>query len=106
MSNPSAGKDDYNLQEAWDRHCGAFAKMTNGLDLTKSPRYTPDQVLEQIRAKQHEDDEKNAKFKVAKDVISKTLDCISILSGIAAQGSSMVGTRFEESSQVMFFNRL
>jgi hypothetical protein len=86
----AAVKDDYNLQEAWDRVCGSFAKTTDGLDLTKTPRYTPDQVLEQIRTKQDEDDEKNAKYKVAKEVISKTLDCINILGGIAAQGASMV----------------
>lgn len=88
MSGPAAS-DGYNLQEAWDRVCRSFAKTTD-VDLTVAPKYTPDQVLEQIRAKQDEDDEKNAKFKVAKEVISKTLDCINILGGIAAQGASMV----------------
>jgi hypothetical protein len=89
----TAVKDEYSLQEAWDRVCGSFAKTTDGLDLTKPPKYTPDQVLEQIRAKQDEDDEKNGKYKVAKEVISKTLDCINILGGIAAQGASMVCLR-------------
>ncbi|KAJ5683311.1 hypothetical protein N7462_006476 [Penicillium macrosclerotiorum] len=82
-------KDDYNLQEAWDRACGSFAQTTK-VDLTASPKYTVDEVLDQIRAKQDEDDEKNNKYRVAKDVIGKTLTFITVLGGIAAQGASMV----------------
>jgi hypothetical protein len=86
-------KDDYNLQEAWNRVCGSFANTTGGIDLTKAPKYTPDEVLEQIRSKQDDDDEKNAKYRVAKEVIGKTLYCINILGNIAAQGASMVSVR-------------
>ncbi|BAE56570.1 unnamed protein product [Aspergillus oryzae RIB40] len=82
-------EDDYNIQEAWERACGAFAQTTK-VDLTTSPQFTVDEVLDQIRIKQDEGDEKNKKFKTAKDVIGKTLTLITVLGGIAAQGASMV----------------
>jgi hypothetical protein len=82
-------EDDYNIQEAWNRACGAFAQTTK-VDITTSPKFTVDEVLDQIRSKQDEDDEKNNKFKVAKDVIGKTLAFITVLGSIAAQGASMV----------------
>lgn len=84
-------EDDYNIQEAWERACGAFAQTTK-VDLTTSPQFTVDEVLDQIRIKQDEGDEKNKKFKTAKDVIGKTLTLITVLGGIAAQGASMVST--------------
>lgn len=84
-------KDDYNIQKAWERACGAFAQTTK-VDLTTSPKFTVDEVLEQIRIKQDDDDEKNTKFKAAKDIIGKTLTLITVLGGIAAQGASMVST--------------
>jgi hypothetical protein len=83
-------KEDYNLQEAWDRACGSFAQTTK-VDLTVTPKYTVDEVLDQIQTKQDEDDERNNKYRVAKDVIGKTLTFITVLGGIAAQGASMVG---------------
>ncbi|PIG84660.1 hypothetical protein AARAC_002020 [Aspergillus arachidicola] len=82
-------EDDYNIQDAWERACGAFAQTTT-VDLTTSPKFTVDEVLDQIRIKQDEGDEKNKKFKTAKDVIGKTLTLITVLGGIAAQGASMV----------------
>lgn len=82
-------KDDYNIQEAWERACGAFAQTTK-VDLTTSPKFTVDEVLDQIRIKQDEDDEKNTKFKTARNIIGKTLTLITVLGGIAAQGASMV----------------
>lgn len=82
-------EDDYNIQEAWNRACGAFAQTTK-VNLTESPKFTVDEVLDQIRAKQDEDDEKSNKYRVAKDVIGKTLKFITVLGGIAAQGASMV----------------
>ncbi|GLA15441.1 hypothetical protein AnigIFM62618_001981 [Aspergillus niger] len=82
-------KDDYNIQEAWERACEAFAQTTK-VDLTTSPKFTVDEVLDQIRLKQDEDDEKNTKFKTAKNIIGKTLTLITVLGGIAAQGASMV----------------
>ena len=88
MSAP--GEDEYNLQEAWDRACTSFAQ-TAKVDLTTAPKYTVDQVLDQIRTKQDEDDERNNKYKTAKDVIGKTLNFVMVLGGIAAQGASMVG---------------
>lgn len=86
-------KDDYNIQEAWNRACGAFAQTTK-VDLTTSPKFTVDEVLDQIRSKQDEDDEKHNRFRVAKDVIGKTLTFITVLGGIAAQGASMVSIIF------------
>lgn len=83
------GNDDFNLQAAWDTVCQSFAKTTS-VDLTATPKYTIDQVLDQIRQKQDDDEQRNAKYRVAKDVISKTLSCIEVLGGIAAQGASMV----------------
>jgi hypothetical protein len=83
-------KEEYNLQEAWDRACGSFAQ-TAKVDLTAAPKFSIDEVLDQIRTKQDEDDEKNNKYKVVKDVIGKTLTFITVLGGIAAQGASMVG---------------
>ncbi|KUM59605.1 hypothetical protein ACN42_g7534 [Penicillium freii] len=87
MSTPV--DNDYNLQEAWDRACTSFAQ-TAKVDLTTTPKYTVDQVLDQIRTKQDEDDERNNKYKTAKDVIGKTLNFVMVLGGIAAQGASMV----------------
>lgn len=81
--------DQYDLKKAWDDACDAFARTTSE-DLTKKPKYSPNEVLEQIRAKQDKDEEKNAKYRVVKDVLSKTLDCIDNLGNIAAQGASMV----------------
>lgn len=91
-------ENDYNIQEAWERACGAFAQTTK-VDLTTSPEFTVDEVLDQIRIKQDEDDEKNKKFKTAKDVIGKTLTLITVLGGIAAQGASMVSTLNERRGQ-------
>ncbi|KAJ5675126.1 uncharacterized protein N7477_005060 [Penicillium maclennaniae] len=82
-------KEEYNLQEAWDRVCASFAHTTK-VDLTVTPKYTVDEVLDQIQTNQDEDDERNNKYKVAKDVIGKTLTFITVLGGIAAQGASMV----------------
>ncbi|KAJ5981977.1 hypothetical protein N7451_012077 [Penicillium sp. IBT 35674x] len=82
-------EDDYNIQEAWERACGAFAQ-TAKVDLTSSPKFTVDEVLAQIRTRQDGEDEKNKKFQTAKDVIGKTLTFITVLGGIAAQGASMV----------------
>ncbi|KAJ5726251.1 uncharacterized protein N7483_007608 [Penicillium malachiteum] len=82
-------KEEYNIQETWERVCASFAESTK-INLTDSPKYTPDDVIEQIRARQEEEDEKNAKYKAAKDAIGKTVKCIMLLGGIAAQGASMV----------------
>lgn len=82
-------QDDYNIQEAWNKACNAFAQ-TAKVDLTVSPKFTVDEVLDQIRSKQDEDDEKHNKYRVAKDVIAKTGNFIMVLGGIAAQGASMV----------------
>jgi fungal STAND N-terminal Goodbye domain len=82
-------EDKYDLEKAWDDVCTSFAKATDK-NLRDHPRYTPEEVLDQIRAKQDKDEEKNAKFKAAKDALTKTLDCINNLGGIVAQGSSMV----------------
>jgi hypothetical protein len=81
--------DDYNIQEAWDKACLAFSRMTQ-VDLTAAPKLSVDEVLEDIRGKQIDDEEKHKKYKVAKDVISKTGKLITVLGGIAAQGASMV----------------
>ncbi|KAJ5909824.1 hypothetical protein N7504_004467 [Penicillium tannophilum] len=81
--------DDYNIQDAWNRACGAFAQTAH-VDITKSPKFTVDEVLDQIRTKQDADDEKNNKYRAAKDAIGKTLNFITVLGGIAAQGASMV----------------
>lgn len=93
------GSDDYNLQAAWDTVCRSFAKTTS-VDLTATPKYTIDQVLDQIRQKQDDDEQRNAKYKVAKDVISKTLSCIEVLGGIAAQGASMVRISLTRTTEV------
>lgn len=81
--------DAYDLKLAWENACDAFAK-TSGEELRVKTKYTPEEVLEQIRAKQERDEEKAAKYRVVKDVLSKTLDCIDNLGNIAAQGASMV----------------
>ncbi|CAI7615078.1 unnamed protein product [Penicillium pancosmium] len=83
------GSDDYNIKAAWDTVCLSFAKTTS-VDLKSTPKYTIDQVLDQIRQRQDDDEQRNVKYKAAKDVISKTLSCIEVLGGIAAQGASMV----------------
>ncbi|KAJ5360801.1 Tetratricopeptide-like helical [Penicillium concentricum] len=80
---------EYNLQEAWDKACTSFAG-TAKIDLTATPKFSVDEVLDQIRTKQDDDDEKNNKYAAAKDVIGKTLKFITLLGGIAAQGASMV----------------
>lgn len=90
MSSKSVD-EEYDLKKAWDDVCTSFAKATDK-DLREHPRYAPEEVLEQIRAKQDKDEEKNAKYKAAKDALSKTLDCINNLGGIAAQGASMVSS--------------
>lgn len=82
-------EDEYNIQETWERVCASFAESTK-ITLSESPKYTPDEVIEQIRARQDEDDERNAKYKAAKDAVGKTVKCIMLLGGIAAQGASMV----------------
>ncbi|CAG8426824.1 unnamed protein product [Penicillium salamii] len=81
--------DEYNLQDAWDRVCTSFAQTTK-VDLTATPKFSVDEVLDQIRGKQEDDDERNNKYKTAKDVIGKTLKFVMVLGGIAAQGASMV----------------
>lgn len=82
-------KEDYDLKKAWDEACDAFQK-TASEDLRTKTKYTPEEVLEQIRAKQEKDEEKSAKFRVAKDVLNKTLNCIDGLANVAAQGASIV----------------
>ncbi|KAL4940945.1 hypothetical protein BDV06DRAFT_12388 [Aspergillus oleicola] len=81
--------DNYDIQEAWNKACQAFARMTK-VDLTASPKLNVDDVLDEIRRKQDEDDEKHNKYRAAKDVISRTGNFIMVLGGIAAQGASMV----------------
>ncbi|KAJ5561844.1 Tetratricopeptide-like helical [Penicillium sp. DV-2018c] len=81
--------DEYNLQEAWDKACLSFAETTK-VNLTEKPKFSIDEVLDRIREKQTEDSEKDSKYKVAKDVISKTLNFVMVLGGIAAEGASMV----------------
>ncbi|KAL4969541.1 uncharacterized protein BDV14DRAFT_209818 [Aspergillus stella-maris] len=80
--------DDYNIQEAWDKACQAFSRMTK-INLTASPKLSVDDVLDEISRKQDEDDKKQNKYRAAKDVISKTGNFIMVLGGIAAQGASM-----------------
>jgi hypothetical protein len=82
-------EDEYNLQEAWDKACSSFAETTK-VNLTAKPKFSIDEVLDQIRAKQDEDNDKDNKYKAAKDVISKTLNFVMVLGGIAAEGASMV----------------
>lgn len=88
-------KEEYDLKKAWDEACDAFQK-TASEDLKSKTKYTPDEVLEQIRAKQEKDEEKSAKYRVAKDILSKTLDCIDSLANIAAQGASVVCFRHRD----------
>lgn len=88
----------YDLKIAWQNACDAFAK-TSGETLTVKTQYTPEEVLEQIRKKQEKDEEKAAKYRVVKDVLSKTLDCIDNLGNIAAQGASMVSLMSVKQSQ-------
>ncbi|OJK02157.1 hypothetical protein ASPACDRAFT_1886529 [Aspergillus aculeatus ATCC 16872] len=90
MTTPQSEQDEYNLQEAWDRVCTSFMQTTNA-DLKSAPtKYTIEEVLDQIRAKQDEANEKNAKYQELKTVMNKTLTFVGLLGGIAAQGASMV----------------
>lgn len=86
---------EYNLREAWDKACASFAQKTK-VDLTITPKYSVDEVLDQIRAKQDDDDEKNNKYRAAKDAIGNTLKFIMLLGGIAAQGASMVSAHYPQ----------
>ncbi|KAJ5746042.1 hypothetical protein N7520_011224 [Penicillium odoratum] len=89
MTVTSETKEDYDLQEAWAGVCSTFAKTTK-VDLTATPQYSVEEVLEQIRTRQDEDNEKDKKYKEVKNVISKTITFIGLLGGIVAQGASMV----------------
>ncbi|RAH71167.1 uncharacterized protein BO66DRAFT_419801 [Aspergillus aculeatinus CBS 121060] len=90
MTIPHSAQDEYNLQEAWDRVCTSFMQTTHA-DLKTAPtKYTIEEVLDQIRARQEEANEKNAKYQELKTVMNKTLTFVGLLGGIAAQGASMV----------------
>ncbi|RAH43574.1 uncharacterized protein BO95DRAFT_433785 [Aspergillus brunneoviolaceus CBS 621.78] len=90
MTIAHSEQDEYNLQEAWDRVCTSFMQTTHA-DLKTAPtKYTIEEVLDQIRAKQDEVNEKNAKYQELKTVMNKTLTFVGLLGGIAAQGASMV----------------
>ncbi|KAL5332733.1 hypothetical protein BJX70DRAFT_407031 [Aspergillus crustosus] len=88
MSGPEI-PHDYNIQVAWDTACRVFARMAQ-VDLTVAPKLSVDEVLEEIRRKHDDDEEKHKKYRAAKDVISRTGNFIMVLGGIAAQGASMV----------------
>ncbi|KAL4795551.1 hypothetical protein BDV19DRAFT_398708 [Aspergillus venezuelensis] len=75
--------DNYDIQEAWDKACQAFSRMTK-VDLTASPKLSVD--------------DKQTKYRAVKDVIRKSKDFIMMLGGIAAQGASMMGLVFAPSS--------
>jgi len=92
--------DAYDLKVAWQNACDAFA-TTSGEKLNVKTQYTPDEVLEQIRKKHEKDEEKAAKYRVVKDVLSKTLDCIDNLGNIAAQGASMASVLVHEKNHVL-----
>lgn len=81
--------NDYDLQDAWTRVCQDFAKTTK-VDLTVSPKYSVDDVLEQIRTRQEADAERGGKYKQVKDFVDKTITFIGVIGGIVAQGASMV----------------
>ena len=81
--------DEYDLQKSWDEACKGFQKTTSE-DLTTKTKQTPDQVLDEIGARLENDAKKSEKFRAAKDVLNKTLECIDSLGTLAVQGASVV----------------
>ncbi|RAH80021.1 hypothetical protein BO86DRAFT_457477 [Aspergillus japonicus CBS 114.51] len=77
MTATSEPRDEYNLQGAWERVCRSFAQTIKA-DLTTAPKYTIEEVLEQIRAWEAEGLERSA-----------DLAFVKVLGGIVAQGASM-----------------
>ncbi|PYI31182.1 hypothetical protein BP00DRAFT_446803 [Aspergillus indologenus CBS 114.80] len=69
MTATSEPRDEYNLQEAWERVCRSFAQTIKA-DLTTAPKYT-----------------------IEETVIDKTLAFVKLLGGIVAQGASMIEHR-------------
>ncbi|PYI20328.1 hypothetical protein BO99DRAFT_442372 [Aspergillus violaceofuscus CBS 115571] len=59
MTATSEPRDEYNLQGAWERVCRSFAQTIKA-DLTTAPKYTIEEVLEQIRAWEAEGLERSA----------------------------------------------
>lgn len=80
---------DYDLQQAWKDCLKAFAE-TARVELQPVSILSPEDVIEQLKSKREKDEAHDAKYRVVKDVLGKTLACIQVLGGIAASGASMV----------------
>lgn len=83
--------DDYDLQEAWDKACRSFATTTNSdVNPLQGRTQTPEDVLMQLKLKRHADEEKEAEYKVLKDVLGRTLVLVQNLGNIVSSAASMV----------------
>lgn len=85
-------QNEYDLQDEWNKAyklaSESFTKTT-GAGLTKS-NLSPEEVLYQIEAKQDKDEADSAKFKVAKEILGKSVESIQRLGSALAQGAGMV----------------
>lgn len=83
-------EQELDLDQLWIQAQLDFQRMFPGRD----PRYLPvlkvEDVIGMISQKKETDEKSGAKYKVAKDVLAKTLKCIQNLGGLAIQGASMV----------------
>ena len=87
-------EQELDLDQMWIKAQVEFQRMFPGRD----PRYLPvlrvEDVIGMISQKKEADEKAGAKYRVAKDVLNKTLKCIQNLGALAIQGASMVSPLF------------
>lgn len=85
-------EQELDLDQMWIQAQVEFQRMFPGRD----PRYLPvlriEDVIGMISQKKQADEKAGAKYRVAKDVLNKTLKCIQNLGALAIQGASMVSS--------------
>lgn len=85
---------ELDLDQMWVNAQVEFQKMFPGRDPRHLPLLRIEDVTGLINQKKEADEKAGAKYRVAKDVLNKTLKCIQNLGALAVQGASMVSPLF------------
>jgi hypothetical protein len=83
-------EQDPDLMEMWKLAMNEYRKLAGLTDKSLPANLSVDDVVNRIDQSKKVDQEANAKYGIAKEVVRKTLICINTLGGIAAQAASMV----------------
>ena len=94
-----ADDDDFDVDRMWRNVQAEFQRTCQRTLNAKQQNLSVEDVVASLTKVNEKDEKKAVRYKNAKDVLTKTLKCVQLLGGLAAQGASVVSIQRLENLQ-------